>query len=188
MRLLAKDLKKTKTITLEGQEPWLKDIYASFSGNDAPLTGEIEVKPDAYGVFHVVGHVDYTPLVECSRCQEAVAYPIHRDIDVRFIDRDAAEAGFDIEGMDDEGAEFERELDSEDLDTYYVEPNGEMDLEMIINDFIQTALPTRVTCSLVDKTCGVPLQNEESGLVHKDKNDAEMSPFAALKGLKLPDA
>lgn len=189
MRLQAKELKQseTKKISIGGQEPWLKEIYATFSSNDAPLTGEIDVKPEAYGTYQIHGRIDYTPIVECSRCAEPVAYPIHRDIDVRFIDRDAAEAGFDIEGEADDGT-VERELESQDLDTYYVEEDGLIDIELVLNDFVQTALPTRVTCALVDKTCGISLQNEESGLVHKDKNDVDTSPFAALKNLKLPDA
>lgn len=187
MKLSTKDLREAKTIEIQGQEPWLGEIYSSFQGNESPLTGRIVVKPEAYGVFDVKGKIDYTPVVECSRCSESIGYPIHRDVDVRFIDRDAAEEGLDIEGVDDD-ENIERELDSEDLDTYYISANGELDIEMVINDFVQTALPTRVTCSLVDKTCGLSLQNEESGLVHKDQADVDTSPFAALKNLKLPDA
>ncbi len=185
MKLTAKDLREPKLLQLEGNEAWLSEIYGSFEGNDQPLKGDRRVSPEPYGVFSVKGHVDYTPFVECSRCQELVAFPIHRDIDVRFLDRDAAESGFDIEGEEGD-EEIERELDSKDLDTYYVESSGELDIEMVINDFVQTSLPNRVTCSLVNKTCGIALQNEESGLVHKDKADIEVSPFAALKNLKLP--
>lgn len=188
MKLIAKDLREIKMIDIQGHEPWLGEIYSSFQGTDCQLHGKIVVKPEAYGVYALEGHVDFTPLVECSRCQEPLGYPIHRDFSIRFIDRDAAEADFEIEGMEDDGEEFERDLVSEDLDTYYIEKTGELDIEMVVNDFIQTALPTRVTCASVDKACGMPLQNHESGLIHKDKADVDMSPFAALKHLKLPDA
>ncbi|MES2745028.1 MAG: DUF177 domain-containing protein [Bdellovibrionota bacterium] len=187
MKLPVKDLRDSKIHTIKGDEAWLSDIYSSFSAIDTPLTGHIGVKPEAYGLYSVQGHVDFTPFIECARCAEPLGYPIHRDISVRFIDRDKAEAGFDIEGEDGDEV-IERELDSQDLDTYYVESHGEIDLEMVVNDFVQTALPTRVICANVDKTCGVDLKDAESGLVHKDKADFDSSPFAALKNLKLPDA
>jgi uncharacterized metal-binding protein YceD (DUF177 family) len=187
MKLLTKGLRGPKTLTLQGDESWLSEIYSSFPANERPLSGQIEVIPEAYGLYAVKGHVDYTPSVECARCSELIGYPIHRDISVRFIDRDQAESGLDIEGIDEDEV-IERELDSKDLDTYYIESTGEIDLEMVINDFVQTALPTRVTCANVNKICGVDLKDSQSGLVHKDKNDFESSPFAALKSLKLPDA
>ncbi len=187
MKIGTKDLRETQILDLKGDEPWLGDIYASFEGMEEALHGKLSVNPAAYGVYAVDGHISYTPKVECARCQEAVPFAIERDISVRFIDRDAAEASFEIEG-EEADEDYERELVSEDLDTYYVDAGGELDIEMVINDFVQTALPTRVTCEVVGRSCGLSLQNSESGLVHKDKSDFETSPFAALKNLKLPDA
>jgi uncharacterized metal-binding protein YceD (DUF177 family) len=189
MKVLVKDMREPKTIDIQGSEPWLNEIYSTFLGNEGyGLQGQIKVSPEEYGVFTVIGKVDYVPLVGCSRCDKEIPWPINKEINVRFIDRDAAEAGFDFE--DEEGDEdVEREIDSQDIDTYYLDQSHQIDIEMVINDIVQTALPTRLILMNKDgKSCRICLDNIDTAVVYKDKNDVDMSPFAALKNLKLPDA
>lgn len=189
MKVLVKDMREPKIIDIQGSEPWLNEIYASFLGNEGyGLKGRVTITPEEYGVFTVEGSIDYVPLVGCSRCQKEIPWPINKGISVRFIDRDAAESEFEIEG-DEEGAMIERELVSEDLDTYYLDQSAELDVEMVINDIVQTALPTRLIPLNKDgKSCRICLDNVDTALVYKDENDVDTSPFAMLKHLKLPDA
>jgi len=189
MKVLVKDMREPKIIDIQGTEPWLSEIYASFLGNEGyGLKGEIKITPEDYGLFTVEGKIDYVPLVGCSRCQKEIPWPIHKEVSVRFIDRDAAESGFEIEGVE-EGEEIERDLVPEDLDTYYLDDKGELDVEMVINDIVQTALPTRLILLNPDgKSCRICLDNVDIPLVYKDEKDVDISPFAVLKNLKLPDA
>ncbi|MBC7659657.1 MAG: DUF177 domain-containing protein [Chitinophagaceae bacterium] len=189
MKVLVKDMREPKVINIQGTEPWLNEIYASFLGSEGfGLKGQVTVTPEDYGLYTVEGKIEYVPLVGCSRCDREIPWPINRAISVRFIDRVAAESSFEIEG--EVGDEMiERDLVSEDLDTYYLEPSGELDVEMVINDIVQTALPTRLI--LTDKngkSCLVCHENIDTPIVYKDSADADMNPFAALKNLKLPDA
>ncbi len=189
MKVLVKDMREAKTIKIEGREPWLNEIYASFLGNEGyGLQGEIVITPEDYGVYTVEGKIEYVPMVGCSRCQKEIPWPINKEVSVRYIDRAAAEAEFEIEGIE-EGEVIERDLDSEDLDTYYLSAAGEIDIEMVINDIVQTALPTRLIVLNKDgKSCRICLDNVETPLVYKDELDPEKGPFAMLKNLKLPDA
>ncbi len=189
MKVLVKDMRESKNIQIDGTEAWLNEIYASFLGNAAyGLKGQLTIKPEAYGLYTVEGKIEYVPLVSCSRCQKEIPWPINKDISVRFIDRVAAESSFEIEGMDDDD-EVERDLVPEDLDTYYLDEKGELDVEMVINDIVQTALPTRLIVLNKDgKSCLICLDNVETPLVYKDEKDIDISPFAMLKNLKLPDA
>ena len=190
MKVLVKDMREPKIIDILGTEPWLNEIYASFLGNEGyGLKGKVTITPGEYGVFTVEGKIDYVPLVGCSRCQKEIPWPINKDISVRFIDRDAAEAGFDFEDDLEGEAMLERDLVSEDLDTYYLDKTGELDVEMVINDIVQTALPTRLIRLNKDgKSCRICSDDVDTAIVYKDENDVDTSPFAMLKNLKLPDA
>ena len=189
MKVQIKDMREPKLIDIKGDEPWLTEIYASFLANEGlGLKGQVKITPEQYGLYTVEGTIEYVPIVGCSRCQREIPWPIHKSVSVRFIDRVAAEAEFEIEGEEDDDM-LERDLVPEDLDTYYLTPTGEIDVEMVINDIVQTALPTRLIVLNTDgKTCRICLENVEAPLVFKDAMDIDTSPFAVLKNLKLPDA
>lgn len=181
MRFKIDQLREPVRVEIKGDEPWLDFIYKSFrqkKGADASvLTGYFTVTPDQYGAFHVQGEVSYTPLVSCGRCEMLIPWEIKRRIDVRYL----------VPYRDEEGESGETDLAPEDLDDYYIE-NDELDVEVSINDLIQTALPSRLIKLTSDgKACAVCLENVETAVVYEQKTAAETSPFAVLKGLKLPE-
>lgn len=186
MKIPVKDMREALKVSIQGDEAWLAEIYASFLGNEGRgIQGEVVICPEPYGVYSVKGQISYVPKVSCSRCELAIPWPIERAIDVRFIDRDGS--GFEIEGDDEESDEGD--LTPEDLDTYYLGNEGEIDLEMIVNDLVQTAIPTRTIALSADgKSCAICLEDVAKPLVFEDGNKEDQSPFAVLKNLKLPDA
>jgi uncharacterized metal-binding protein YceD (DUF177 family) len=184
MKLKAVDLREPSTISISGDEPWLAFIYQSFAikGQTQPkLTGEVTVTPAPYDVFHIRGHVRFHPLVNCGRCQDLITWEIERPIEVRYLARYEGDAK-------EEGEEVEVDLTPQDLDSYYLR-DGYLDLEPVINDVVQTALPNRLIKVTADgKNCAVCLENVEEQLVYEDECNPEVSPFAKLKGIKFPDS
>jgi uncharacterized metal-binding protein YceD (DUF177 family) len=183
MKLKAEELRSPKTITISGDEPWLHLIYESFNiEGAAPLerriTGSLTVTPSTYGLYQVEGQVQFTPTVSCSRCEDMIPWEISRKIKVRYLEQAP---------LEDEEEELERDLEPSDMDAYYIDAQGMIDLEVVINDFIQTALPTRLVKTAPDgKTCLICHKDVSTKTVYQDEVKPEQSPFAVLKNLKLP--
>jgi uncharacterized metal-binding protein YceD (DUF177 family) len=184
MKLKAADLREPLTIPIAGDEPWLSFIYQSFAikGQTQPkLTGEVTVTPAPYDVFTIKGQVRFHPLVNCGRCQDLITWEIERPIDARYLARYEADEA-------EEGEDVEVDLTPQDLDSYYLQ-DGWIDLEPVINDVVQTALPNRLIKVTADgKNCVVCLENIEDQLVYEEERSPDASPFAKLKGLKFPDS
>lgn len=183
MKLKAEDLRSPKTITISGDEPWLHLIYESFgmktAGPEAQrITGSLTVTPSTYGLYDVTGEVQFTPSVSCSRCEDMIPWEISRKIKVRYLEQSPIE---------DEEEELERDLEPSDMDAYYIDAQGMIDLEVVINDFIQTALPSRLVKTAADgKSCLICHKDVSERAVFQDAVKPEESPFAVLKNLKLP--
>lgn len=183
MRFKIEQLREPVKVEIKGDEPWLDYIYKSFNQKQGPgqplLTGYFTVSPDQYGAFHVKGEVSYTPQVSCGRCELLIPWEIKRKIDVRYL------VPYRDEDEDQTGRE--KDLTPEDLDDYYIE-NDEIDVEISINDLIQTALPSRLIKLTPDgKACAICLENVETAVAYEQKSAPENSPFAVLKNLKLPE-
>lgn len=183
MKLKAEDLRSPKTVTISGNEPWLRLIYESFGmkmagPNAKSITGSLTVTPSTYGLYDVTGEVKFTPDVSCSRCEEMIPWEISRTIQVRYLEQSP---------IDDKEEEVERDLEPSDLDAYYIDAQGMIDLEVVINDFIQTALPSRLVKTTADgKSCIICHKDVSARTVFQDAVKPEESPFAVLKHLKLP--
>ncbi len=183
MKLKAEDLRSPKTITISGDEPWLNLIYESFDIKGAVsaahrITGALTVTPSTYGLYDVEGEVRFTPNVPCSRCEDMIPWEISRKIKVRYLEQAP---------LEDEEEEVERDLEPSDMDAYYIDAQGMIDLEVVLNDFIQTALPTRLVKTAPDgKSCLICHKDVSSKAVFEDAVKPEESPFAVLKNLKLP--
>ncbi len=178
MRLKTDDLREVLTIDIRGDESWLRDIYSSFGqkeGQDqAKITGRLTVTPADYGVFYVRGQITYAPFVHCGRCEDLIPWQIDRRLDARFLT------------PYDDGEDEEKDLTPEDLDDYYIE-NKEINIEPLVNDLIQTALPSRLIQTTADgKACAICLEDVQTPLVFEQQTSEEASPFAVLKNLKLP--
>jgi uncharacterized metal-binding protein YceD (DUF177 family) len=184
MKLKAEDLRSPKTITISGDEPWLGLIYESFElKGTVPvprrITGSLTITPSTYGLYQIEGAVQFTPTVPCSRCEDMIPWEISRKIKVRYLEQTPVEEG--------EEEEVERELEPSDMDAYYIDAQGMIDLEVVVNDFIQTALPTRLVKTTANgKSCLICHKDVSDKTVFKDELKPEQSPFAVLKNLKLP--
>jgi len=180
MKLKAEDLRSPKTITITGDEPWLGLIYESFNltkpQEDRRITGSLTVTPSAYGLYQIDGEVSFTPMVSCSRCEDFIPWEITRKIKVRYLDQGPIEED-----------EVERDLEPSDMDAYYLE-DGYLNLEVVVNDFIQTALPSRTVKTSADgKSCLICHKDVSDRVAFQDEVKPEPSPFAVLKNLKLPE-
>ncbi|HYX32083.1 MAG TPA: DUF177 domain-containing protein [Oligoflexus sp.] len=186
MKLKAEELRSPLTVTISGDEPWLGLIYQSFdmkgpAPSERRITGSLKVTPTNYGLYDIEGDVQFTPSVSCSRCEDQIAWPIQRKIKVRYLEQ----TPLDEEEIKEE---IERDLEPSDMDAYYIDPQGMIDLEVVVNDFIQTALPTRLVKTSADgKSCLICHKDVSEKTVFKDAVKPEHSPFAVLKNLKLPE-
>lgn len=180
MRFKVEELRHSVAIEIKGDEPWLSKIYGSFGqktpGDGPRLTGHLTLTPDNYGAYYLKGDVVYSPFVACGRCEDLIPWEIRRTFAVRFLTP-----------YEDEDGTVEKDLTPEDLDDYYIE-NKEIDLEPVLNDMIQTSLPTRLIKTTADgKACSICLEDVQTPLVYEQQKAEDASPFAVLKNLKLPE-
>ncbi len=185
MKLKASEIREPVEVEIRGDESWLSLIYESFQLKKGPvdrrLTGNLKITPEEYGVYTLTGRLSYTPKVSCGRCEDQIDWAIEREINARFLTPVKAE---DLGIEEDE--DFETDLEPEDLDSYYLD-NGWIDVEQVINDLVQTALPQRLVKTTADgKACAVCLVDLQDRLVYQDETAKEANPFAVLKNLKLP--
>ena len=173
------DVSKMKSIEIfkiEGTEDWLSKIYAEFkTPKDAqrPLLKAL-VSVDARDPVCVTvkGTVDYTPFVDCSRCGLAISWAISESIETRYL-RDISDLSDDLE------------LDESSIEDFTLTNGKTFDLEELINDAVQLALPTRLIrvgandeCLVCDEKLSDPIQNSAD-------SESALNPFKALKNLKL---
>lgn len=173
MKINIHSINPTLVLEITGNEAWLKNIYALYQkpGADAqPLTGRIRLHEEEAGTYLVTGEMSFTVAVPCDLCERTLAMPVNLSIDTRYLP-----------GMINT-IEREKNLSRADLDAYYIE-DEEIDLEELINDTINDALPSRVVCPPKDGiSCTGKDVTDDRVWSSKDEKD---SPFAALKGLKL---
>lgn len=182
MRINLLDLNPDLAVDITGNEPWLARIYADFpvpvtqDGAPAPLlTGHLKVALEAGGSVKVVGSIQYAPLVPCSRCDIRIPWPMNITVKARFVP----------DGINPQSRE--KNLTRAELDAYYLE-GDEADLEQLVNDLVQTALPTQVIAATDDEAnCRICGDDLLAAVVYGHaERPAEASPFAQLATLKDP--
>ena len=184
MRVQLKNMTPNLHVRIDGHEPWLASLYSDFpehlldahgKASERPqLKAEFDLLLEEAGSVQVKGTVRYSPVVHCSRCDRPIAWPLSIPLNVRFFP-----AAFN-------SAAKETNLSLADLDAYYLD-GDELDLETLINDAVQTAMPSRlVPEDTGTNACTACLEPTASGQVY-GQGSADASPFAALKGLKLPN-
>lgn len=179
MRLAVAEIIGTRVVEIQGREPWLDALYRDFplpeaDGTSSLLTATLRLRVEESGSVHVTGRLSYAPVVSCSRCDKTIGWPIDCDLDVRFLPEQANDL------------EREKNLSAGDLDAYFLD-GDEVDLEQLITDAVQTALPSRFVLADAKgencRVCKVSITDERVYGTAEDAGSA--SPFAALKGLKL---
>lgn len=194
-------LKQNKTIDITGNENWLSQIYASFAGisgrdtslpkskgadlvansalKQAPhlITGCVTFVVDNPSYVHITGNIKFEPLLDCSRCSKDIPWPIEETIDV-FLLREKPQ--FDEE----------TELTSSDLDEYYLEDNQNFNLEIAVNDVLQTAVPIQVVKRGDNGRClycNADLSNPIAITSPASESQDPQNPFAKLINVKLDE-
>ncbi|MEY4631075.1 MAG: hypothetical protein RIQ81_1195 [Pseudomonadota bacterium] len=190
MKVSVKDLKKPLNIRISGNEAWLGAIHASFTpevgdacapgvqAGDRQLTGDLELSVDSAGCVRVTGRLDYQPLVPCSRCDLSIPFDVGQDVDSCFKP---------LPSHTDDRREVN--LSGDELDERYIE-DGAVDIEELLNDLVQTAIPFQtVQVSPDGKNCvfckadlSRPRVFSSGG---EDEPEAPESPFAKLAGFKV---
>ena len=119
----------------------------------------------------VNGKIDVEFEIDCTRCLEAVKFPLDFQFDVEFVDAEHF------------GSSGEHEIDSNDLDTDAL-PNEQLDLKELAREQILLNLPEQVFCKNDCKgLCEICGTNRNL----KDCNcfETEVDPrWSALKDLK----
>jgi uncharacterized metal-binding protein YceD (DUF177 family) len=180
MKLKVTEIHKPMTLTITGQEPWLVRIYQPFldsrkSATEHPrLTGELRItaipsEPET--IVKIEGSLSFAPYLDCSRCSQKIAWPINAGIDVYFEPP--------VEEEPTTRQHLEINLRSDDLDRYFY-LNNEIDLEGLINDTIQSYVPSQAVRKDPESdqclVCGEDLSGD---VVYADKASVR-SPFADL--------
>jgi uncharacterized metal-binding protein YceD (DUF177 family) len=166
-------------IEIAGDETWLERIYSDFpaAGGARPrLTGTVSLSREAAGSVVVQGSIAFAPEVSCSRCSRFIPWPLRLELSQRYL------------AVELKHLPREKNLSRSDLDAYYLE-DGAVDLETLINDAVQTELPSTFVPEREDgAACRVCKADLSAALVYGKKETqagAPASPFAALKDLKL---
>lgn len=177
MRIPVTDLARPKQVLIQGDEAWLARIYGDFPlGTDKQLMGKLTVEALEGGAVTVKGNIAFSPVVACSRCEKGINWPLSLTVDARFLPERA------------NATKREVNLSESDLDAYYLDA-GEVDIEQVLTDVVQTALPSQILATSEDgsscRVCKVDLTEDLVYGESQDVEEARESPFAALKGLKL---
>lgn len=181
MRIKSSQILTQCRIQLSGTEPWLDSIYADFRATDvpshsAPITGYIDLSPNEKGGISVQGAIEYTPIVGCARCDKSIPWPI------------SVQIGTIVEPATAEPLARDLNLKEDELESYHLDINDEFDIEMIINDAIQTAIPSQfLAYSENGKDCKICNLDLSGTKVYSVGESEAKSPFAALKKLKIQD-
>lgn len=102
--------------------------------------------------MHLTGDLKAALVVPCDRCLQEVPFKIEQPLDLVFVPLRAENA-----------AKSEQELHERDLEFSYYD-NDEIDLDQLIREQLELALPTRVlcqeTCQGLCPQCGADLNHE----------------------------
>mgnify|MGYP001545124214 CR=1 FL=1 len=183
MKIDVSKLKQPLELAITGQEPWLSEIYKPFANIPSPqqspplLTATLTItlqEPTEY--VRVVGQLQYTPWVDCSRCADPISWPVTSAIDEYFCRGTDPNAEAPL--VDRELAQMEDNFLPDDM----------LDIAALLNETVQLALPTQLVKTTEDgRSCVVCQADVTQACIHKESTADEEapSPFAALKDLKL---
>jgi uncharacterized metal-binding protein YceD (DUF177 family) len=176
-------LTEPTTIEISGGEPWLDRIYTSFGLNplasEHPIKGNLTISPEHDLGFLVEGRVVFQAPVDCSRCGKDITWPISEDINVFYSANSPDKKDKSENGINN--------LSSDDLDDYRLEDES-INLEILINEFIQLAIPNRKVLVDENDNCQICLMDLSDETVFGQDTSVDLSenPFGKLKGLKFP--
>ena len=113
----------------------------------------------------------YAPMVPCSRCEQTIAWPLAIEVEALFRPESEENRDRDVT------------LTEAELDHYYLEGDA-VDLEQLVTDLVQTALPTQLVQTSDDgSSCKICLTDLRETQVYGARG-GKASPFADLAKLK----
>lgn len=173
-------INQTEKFEILGNEAWLEAIYNNFPtpGNlpTPKIKAIIDVDARDPACVSIKGEIDYAPYVDCSKCGLEITWPLHEKIDTKFLKELPEIEGDDLTDL---------ELEAQDLEEYTLVNGKFFNLETLINDAIQLALPTKLIKKDDQDNCLVCFKNTSGLIVISTDSDPVKSPFDALKKLKL---
>ena len=175
MRISTNLINDSYAVTISSDAPWLTRIAADLAPSSPPssaITGQLSLRRDQAGFVHVTGDVKAQALQACDRCGEITAIPLVAEISATFRPPFASVTP------------REMALSQEDMDTYFLE-NDCADLEQLVHDALQCALPGQIRCATSAECQGLEMNEGSLELVYTDNvSDDHPSPFAALKDFR----
>ncbi len=178
MKIKTRKLFNSLVVNVSGSEDWLSAIYQLFpsptEANQPKIAATLQISPiDETRYYAVKGTIQYAPFVACSRCNEPINWPINVSFSVRYQPDDDGEAGVD------------KILTREELDYYFLDAQGDIDLEALLNEQIQLAVPSKTILVAEDghhcRICLSPLMRADLPI---SSTGNQNSPFAKLAALK----
>lgn len=173
MSLAVNSLPSTHVVTLSSETAHLQSIARDLCPENplaASLEGSISIRLDTAGFVHAEGHVTANAVRPCDLCGDDVRLPLSATIKATFRPP--------YEGQPPR----ELNLLSEDLDVYFIE-SGRINLEVLLNDTLQCAIPYHITCESQHGSACSPQRSSAESQSPKAEGE-ENSPFAVLKSLK----
>jgi uncharacterized metal-binding protein YceD (DUF177 family) len=183
MKIHTRELHPELELDVKGDEPWLARIYGDFpvpSGAEIPkITGQVQLRLEEAGTVVARGELSYAPFVHCSRCELPIPWPLALSLNVRYSPAFASETR-------------DKTLSRAELDEYFLQ-DDQLDLEELINDTVQTSLPSRLSPLNEEGTaCSICHQSVSGELVYgrpEETAKGKESPFARLlQDVQVPKA
>jgi len=177
MRVSLTDLSKSKKVVVTGEEGWLAKIYELFAAPKDQQTPKVSAELHISEYHHDICNVDvslrYEPFVDCSLCATPIRWPltIHEQVQYRHPPENELPR--------------EHNLAKEELDHYFFDQDA-IDIEALLNELIQIALPSRLIKRSADgSSCTVCQRDLRASQAYEDPGDFKKdNPFEALKKLK----
>ncbi len=173
------DLSTIRTPHEHFERVFPREAFAGGEAGDSdfvvasPVTLAFEIYKDKR-TFRLVGRMQTTLEVPCSRCLEAMAFPVDAAFDLRYQPH-AANTG-----------DGEREIEEDDLTTAFYQ-HDEIDLEQLMREQFYLALPMkplcREDCQGLCSMCGTNL-NKSTCACTREVEDPRL---AALKQFRTTD-
>ena len=116
------------TVHILGTEPWLASVYSNLE-EGSKLEASVSVSTTLIeNRYKVEGNIKISTFLVCRRCLKKVQWNGVINFCVYFID-------------EREELTRDRDLKESDLDEYWAEELGEINLEIILNDMVQENIP-----------------------------------------------
>ena len=171
--MLALNLSKIRTVHEKFEQVYQPDQVAQ-PGDTFRVAAPVHLAFDIYkdkDQFHLVGGVQTTLELLCSRCLEPFTRAVDSEFDLRY------------QPHSQNAGEGEQEVEEDDLTTAFYE-HDEIDLGQLMSEQLYLSLPMKPLCTDDCKglcpECGVNLNRETCACI----TEWEDPRFAALRALK----